>query len=185
MKKRSNNGIQIPIIEKAMHDTNTVILTEDEMILSTQTTYQKIWLPKGEFPKIDVATKRENRSIFGFLDIKTGTEYAFKTTRQNMYITKDILRKVEKLFPEKNILIIWDQAGWHRGSIVKEYIEKTGGKIKTIFFPAAAPDLNPQEHVWKFGRSNVTHNKFIENIDKATDQFVNFLNNTKFDYAFF
>jgi transposase len=172
-----------PILEEAWKDPNTVILVEDEMLLSTQTTVQKIWLPRGEYPKIDVATKRENRSLYGFLNIKTGTEYAFKTLWQNMYITESILKKIRKLFPGKKILLIWDQAGWHKGSVVKKYIEKTKGEIKTICFPAGAPDLNPQEHVWKAGRSNVTHNNFIENIDKATDQFVNFLNTKKFTYA--
>ncbi len=37
-----------------LNEPNTVVLAEDEMFLTTQTTTQKIWLPKGEFPKIDV-----------------------------------------------------------------------------------------------------------------------------------
>jgi len=171
------------IIQEAWDDPDTVILTEDEMILSTQTTCQKIWLPSGQYPKIDVATKRQNRSIYGFLNIKTGREHAFKTDHQNMHITEKILKKVRKQYPRKKILLLWDQAGWHRGSVVQKYIEKSNGKIKTIFFPAGAPEFNPQEHVWKAGRSQVTHNKFIENIDKAADQFVFFLNEEKFDYS--
>ena len=172
-----------PIIEKAMSDPNTVILTEDEMVLSTQTTTQKIWLPVGEYPKIEVATKRKNRSIYGFLDIKTGREYAFKTEWQNMFITEKILKKIRKRFPGKKILIIWDQAGWHRGSVVQDYLKKSNGKISTIYFPAGAPELNPQEHVWKAGRAKTTHNNFIADIDTATDQFVIFLNQTKFEYS--
>lgn len=173
-----------PTIKQAWSDPSTIILVEDEMILSTQTTTQRIWLPTGEYPKIDIATKRENRSLYGFLDIKTGRQICFKTMRQNMYQTEAILKKVRKKYPRKKILLLWDQAGWHRGSVVQQYIQKSSGKIKTIYFPAAAPDLNPQEHVWKAGRSNVTHNNFIENIDTATDQFVNFLNNQKFNYSF-
>jgi hypothetical protein len=34
----------------------TQISTEPEMILTTQTTIQKIWLPEGEYPKIECAT---------------------------------------------------------------------------------------------------------------------------------
>ena len=74
--------------------------------------------------------------------------------------------------------MLGDQAGWQRGSLVQKYIDKSAGKIKTIYFPAGAPEFNPQEHVWKSGRSNITHNKFIADIDKATCQFVNFLNAT-------
>ncbi len=46
------------------------------------------------------------------------------------------------------------------------------------------PELNPQEHIWKTWRSNITHNNFIDNIDKATDKFIRFLNDTIFDYKF-
>ena len=169
-------------IEKAWRDPNVVILTQDEMHLSTQTTVQKIWLPKGEYPKIEIARKREARSIYGFLNVKTGDEHAFKTTWQNMYITAGIIPKVRKLYPDKKILLIWDQAGWHRGREAQQAINRDG-KITTMYFPTAAPDENPQEHVWKSGRSEVSHNAFIQNIDVAADSFVDYLNTTKFPYS--
>ena len=169
-------------IEKAWRDPNVVILTEDEMHLSTQTTVQKIWLPKGEYPKIEVARRRESRSIYGFLNVKTGDEHAFKTKWQNMYITADILPKVRQMYPDKKILLIWDQAGWHRGQEAQRAI-KADGNIETIYFPTAAPDENPQEHVWKSGRTQVSHNAFIQDIDVTTDSFVDYLNTKKFLYS--
>lgn len=169
-------------IQKAWQDPNVVILTEDEMHLSNQTTVQKIWLPQGEYPKIEIARKRDARSIYGFLNVKTGTEHAFKTKWQNMYITASILPQVRKLYPDKKILLVWDQAGWHKGCMAQQAI-KLDGNIETIYFPAAAPDENPQEHVWKSGRSQITHNAFIQNIDTVTDEFVEYLNTTKFPYS--
>ena len=62
-------------------------------------------------------------------------------------------------------------------------IVKADGKIKTMYFPTAAPDENPQEHVWKSGRVAASHNHFIQNIDAATDNFVQYLNTTRFPYA--
>jgi transposase len=170
-----------PKIEKAMREENTVILTEDEMILSTQTTFQKIWLPKGEYPKIEVSNTRKNRSVYGFLNIKTGREHAFKTERQNMHETVKILKKLRKFYPDRNLLLVWDGAGWHRGSEVQKWIEKDKN-TQTLYFPRYSPEENPQEHVWKKGRSQITHNHFIKDIDKATDEFVKYLNSTKFPY---
>lgn len=171
-----------PIVEEAFKDPDTVILTEDEMILSTQTTTQYVWLPKDIVPaKIQIATKRKNRSIYGFLNIKTGQENAFVTDWQNMFITVDILKKIIDVYPNKKLLIIWDGAGWHRGSEVQKFIQENTF-IKTVLFPAASPDLNPQEHVWKAGRSNITHNKFISDINVAANQFVTFVNLQKFGY---
>ena len=169
-------------IQEAWHDKNTIILTEDEMHLSTQTTVQKIWLPQGEYPKIEVSKKRESRSIYGFLNIKTGQEHAFKTKWQNMYITAEILKELRNRYPRQKMLLVWDKAGWHKGSVAQQFI-KEDGNTETLYFPTAAPEENPQEHVWKSGRSQATHNHFIENIDRATDTFVKYLNTTRFTYS--
>lgn len=171
-----------PKLEKALPEENTIILTEDEMILSTQTTFQKIWLPQGEYPKIEISNKRQNRSIYGFLNIKTGQEHAFKTKWQNMYITVKVLKELRKIYPLKRILIFWDGAGWHRGSKVQEFIQKDQN-IETIYFPRYAPEENPQEHVWKNGRSQVANNQFIKNIDRIANKFVQYLNASRFTYS--
>jgi len=170
-------------VKKALSEKNTIVLTADEMSLSTQTTIQKVWLSQGEYPKIEVATKRDARSIYGFLNIRNGKETAFKTKWQNMYITYEILEKLRKVYPTEKLFLIWDKAPWHKGSKAQQFI-KEDGNIETFDFPRAAPDENPQEHVWKNGRSKITHNKFIENIDQATDEFVKYLNETKFNYSF-
>lgn len=169
-------------VKQVWKDKKTVILTQDEMSLSSQTTVQKIWMPQGEYPKIEVASKRESRSIYGFLNIKTGHEHAFKTDWQNMYITVEILKKLRKIYPTEKLLLLWDKAPSHKGSKAQEFIQKDKN-IETIYFPTAAPEQNPQEHVWKKARSQVSHNAFIKDIDKATDEFIDYLNTTQFPYS--
>ncbi len=165
-------------------DANTVLLAADEMILTTETTTQKVWLPEGSYPKIECSTGgRKRRSVYGFLNLTTGTEHAFKTERQTMYVTKGVLEKVRALYPKQVIVLFWDNAGWHRGSVARDYI-KEDGNITVVYFPAYAPEENPQEHVWKRGRSAVTHNRFIEDIDEATDALVEYFNTTTFPYSF-
>jgi len=171
-----------PIVAKAFSDPGTIILCEDEMVLSTKTTFQRLWLPKGEYPKIEASNKKENRSIYGFLNIKTGKEHAFKTDWQNMYITAKILKKIRKIYPAQKILLLWDGPGWHKGKEVMNYINQDG-RIEVLHFPKYSPEENPEEHVWKKGRANVTHNVTIDDIDKTADDFVKYLNTTKFDYS--
>lgn len=174
-----------PVIDAARVEKDTVLLAADEMILSTQTTFQKIWLPKGEYPKIDISNKRARRCIYGFLNIKTGQQHAFKTEKINSETTCKILDEIGKLYPGKKIVLVWDGAPWHRSDMIKEFLAATKFSFKLFRFPPYAPDENPQEHVWKAGRSNVTHNEYIEDIDKASDKFVKFLNTTTFAYQFF
>lgn len=170
------------VIKAAWNNSQIVILAGDEMILSTQTTFQKIWLPANQFPKIQVANTRKTKSLYGFLNIKTGVEHAFVTVWQNMHITAKVLAKLRKVYPRQDILLLWDNPGWHRGSKVTEYIE-ADGHITVLYFPKYSPEENPQEHVWKEGRSQVTHNKFIADIDQTAKDFAAYLNHTKFRYS--
>lgn len=163
-------------------NSDTVILAADEMILSTQTTFQKIWLPVNQFPKVQVANTRKNKSLYGFLNIKTGTEHAFVTDWQNMHVTAKVLRRIRKIYPGREILLLWDNPGWHRGSKVTEYIKKDK-HIQVLYFPKYSPEENPQEHVWKEGRSRVTHNQFISDIDQTAKDFAAYLNHTEFKYS--
>ena len=89
-----------------------------------------------------------------------------------------------KIYPNQKIVIVWDNASWHRSRIVRDFLEKHSGKFHFFAFPLYYPDENPQEHVWKVGRAKITHNVFIEDIDRATDQFVEYLNQSKFEYKF-
>ena len=99
-----------------------------------------------------------------------------------MYVTTEILEKIRTIYPPQRIALLWDSAGWHKGSAVKEFIEQDGN-MEVIHVPRYAPEENPQEHVWKEGRSHASHNRFIEDIDKATDEFVHYLNTTTFPYS--
>src|SRR4029077_9891621 len=96
-----------PVVQQHLADKNTVVLTGDEMVLSTQTTFQKIWLPVGSFPKVDVSNKRANRSIYGFLNVKAGKVHAFKTEWQNSEMTCKVLDKLCAQYADKHIVILW------------------------------------------------------------------------------
>jgi transposase len=172
------------IVEQAFQEKDTVILCADEMILSSQTTFQKVWLKVGDYPKVQVSNTKANRSLYGFLNVKTGVEHAFVREWQNMFITKGVLEEIRKIYPTQKILLFWDGAGWHKGSEVKNFI-KADQNIEIHYFPTYSPDENPQEHVWKKGRAEKSHNVFIPDIQKAADNFATFLNTHSFPYTFF
>ena len=44
------------------------------------------------------------------------------------------------------MVVIMDNAPWHKGNDIKELIESTGAKL--IKLPPYSPDLNPIEHAW-------------------------------------
>jgi transposase len=174
----------VPLIKHELEKPGQVVLAGDEMILTTQTTTQKVWLQSGKSVKIEVSNKREKRCIYGFLNVKTGHEHSFKTDYTNSLTTCNILSELLKIYPDQKIVIVWDNAPWHRSQTVRDFLEKNPEKFHLFAFPPYYPDENPQEHVWKAGRAKITHNVFIDKIDKTTNEFVDYLNQSKFEYKF-
>lgn len=172
-----------PLLQNHWDDGNAVILCEDEMVLTSRTTIQKVWLPKGSYPPVvETNSARKRKSFYGFLNLKTGREHTFMADKQNMVITAEILTKVRTLYPTSKLVIVWDNCGWHLGSKVTEWIE-ADGNTETIHFPPYTPQLNPQEHVWKAGRKAVTHNQYIgEKLETIANQFEQYIANRLFAY---
>lgn len=171
-----------PLLQTLWHEPDSVILCEDEMVLTAKTTAQRVWLPTGEYPPVlEINGTRKNKSFYGFLNLKTGQEHTFVTDWQNMYITMEVLTKLRGVYPSQKLVLIWDNCGWHRGSKVTEWI-KQDGNTETIYFPPYTPDLNPQEHVWKAGRKAVTHNQYIQKIEATAEQFKQYVESQRFSY---
>ena len=66
------------------------------------------------------------------------------------------------------MVIIMDNAPWHKGNDIKELIENTGAKL--IKLPPYSPDLNPIEHAW----ANLKH--YVKSARKSFDSFADNLN---------
>ena len=165
-------------------EEKTVVLAEDEMIFLTQTTFQKIWLPTSNYPKIDISVTRKRRCVYGFLNLKNGCEHAFIGDGANSEETIKALKKIGTRYKSYKIVIIWDNAGWHKSKAIKAFLKSTKSNFHLINFPPYAPDLNPQEHVWKKARAQISHNKFIHNIEEASRKFGDYLNSNLFKYRF-
>jgi len=87
------------------------------MVLSTQITFQKIWLPQGEYPRI--------------------VKYVYYY---------EVLKKLRKIYFNQKIFLIWNKTSWHKDSKEQKFI-KQDGNIEIIEFPRAAPEENSQKHI--------------------------------------
>jgi transposase len=56
-------------------------------------------------------------------------------------------------------------------------------RLEILYFPPGAPDLNPQEHVWKATRRVITHNHACKQLAKLANDFEDYLSNTTFPCA--
>jgi len=132
------------------------------MNLNQETKTKNVWYRKGEEPVIEAKRKGESTNFYGALNMGTGQCSAMKTEKQNSQTTIDFLKKLLKIYQNRKIFLIWDNAGWHKSKEIRRFlseINKGETKLELFNFPPYSPEFNPQEHVWKALRQKITHNR--------------------------
>lgn len=169
-----------------------MVLVEDESRVTRESSLKSIWYQKGEYPQIRVDQKKEGKSFYGALDVKTGRCHLWDTDKQNSKHTVAYLKQLEDYYQGKDVLLIWDGAPSHRGE-VKEYLKKLHKQSKTYhkkrwklqieYFPPYHPKLNPQERIWKNAKQQITRNCEDSYEDKLY-KFRQYITKTKFNSNF-
>jgi transposase len=85
--------------------------------------------------------------------------------------------------PDAPLLLVWDRAPWHRGAPIREVLA-ANPRLERMLLPVAAPDLNPQEHVWKATREAVSHNHTDAQLATLAGRFEAHLRDTTFPTSF-
>ena len=109
--------------------------------------------------------KRQGRSnVIGAWSTKKKL-FATKTYDHNVnkqvfkeWIESDLLQHLKK-----GIVVIMDNAPWHRGNDIKNLLESRGARL--INLPPYSPDLNPIEHAW----ANLKH--YVKSAKKDFEYF--------------
>lgn len=156
-----------------------MILAEDEASLYLQATTMRVWHPCGQTPVIHVSPNRDSTHFYGALNLQTGDETVMRSAMMNGATTVLFLLMLLAAYPTQPILLLWDRATWHRSKLVKSFL-LDNPRLEILWLPPAAPDLNPQEHVWKATREAVSHNHAIAKLDQLADSFEAHLNSTTF-----
>jgi transposase len=80
-------------------------------------------------------------------------------------------------------VLFLDRASWYRGPLVCEFLT-ANPRLEIMYFPVAAPDLNPQEHVWKATRRAISHNHDRRRLPELADKFAAHLKRQTFRSSF-
>jgi hypothetical protein len=170
-------------MDLAQESPDTVILAQDEASMYLQATTTAVWAPRGQTPVVRVHPGREKVNFYGTLNLHTGQEMVMRTDVMNAAATALHLEQILQAVPEVPILLLWDRGPWHFGPPIREVLE-ANPRLEVMHFPVAAPDLNPQEHVWKAARGAVSHNHTIPRLPELANQFEGHLNSTVFKCSF-
>ncbi len=160
-----------------------MILAEDEASLYLQATLMRVWAPRGQPPVVAADPGRAKTSFYGTLNLRTGEEIVMQAEKMNAQTTAAHLEQLLAAHPEGPLLLLWDRAPWHRGEAIREVLS-AHPRLEIVQFPVAAPDLNPQEHVWKAARAAVSHNHTACQLSTLATRFHAHVTDTTFPTSF-
>jgi transposase len=116
------------------------------------------WAPVGK-PVWRVSTSpplSARINWYGAYDFSQGQVLIWQEGKCNSEHTVQFLRRLVAWLdkPDRQLIIIWDGAPWHRSQLVRTQAQQLG--IHLIQLPGYSPDLNPIEGLWKWMREEVT-----------------------------
>jgi transposase len=158
---------------------DTVMVASDEMSLYRRATLKAVWYVCGQTPIVKLHPGRELTHFSGALNLASGREVVMRTPIMNAQASALFLQQLLLAYPHPPMLLFWDKAPWHRGPPIQQVLD-AHPRLELVEFPTPAPDLNPQEHVWKATPAAVSHNHQLVKLDPLADAVEVHLTSTAF-----
>ena len=122
------------------------------------------WIKRGEDKLIKSNTVRKRLNINGAINIESMQAVTRCDDTINAQSTIELFKKIERKHRKANVVyIICDNARYYRSKLVGLFLETA--RIKLVFLPPYAPNLNLIERLWKYFRKQVTCNRYYECFD--------------------
>jgi transposase len=170
-------------MDVAQDAPETAILSEDEAWMYLQATTKNVWSPRGQTPTVPADPGRRKVGFYGTLNLQTGEDIVTRSETFNAQVSAQHLEQILETIPDRPILLFWDRATWHRGEPIDQVLAENP-RLEIIHYPVAAPELNPQEQVWKHTRQAISHNHLTPKLPKLADDFENHLISNTFHSSF-
>lgn len=107
------------------------------------------YAPVGETPELRHVLTRDHLSVIGAVGLN---EKLYFQVHEKAITSAEVIRFLEHLLRhlEGKLLIVWDGAMIHRSEAVKQFLgEGAEGRIHLERFPAYAPEVDPEEGIWR------------------------------------
>lgn len=163
----------------------------DESGFSLRVIRRKTWSQKGKRKKVTGQRRQGRVNVMGGVRyhdrkrmcyfIEKGTSESFKEQLEklNEFIKKEWVEQgnLEAEFKEKGprVLIILDNASYHKKKTILEEIEARLPNIQLYFLPEYSPDFNLIELVWHSAKEYIAHRLFqsVEELRSLLDKLLN------------
>ena len=109
------------------------------------------WAPVGRTPVVATTGDRFAVNLISAVTANGKLRFAADDGHLNGPVFIDFCRRLLQDSPGP-VLLVLDGHRVHRSKAVRAFAASTGGRLRLCFLPGYAPELNPDEWVWKHGK---------------------------------
>jgi len=118
------------------------------------------WVKAGSHPAIPTTAGRGHVTIHGALNLETFDAPFVEPTTVDGGSAAQLLARIEARNPDKRLIhVIRDNAAYHKGQEVRDFLARPECRIHLIQLPPCCPHLNPIERLWAVMHHCVTQNR--------------------------
>jgi transposase len=152
---------EFPAIRREAEEVGATIWFADEAGIRSDDHAGTTWAPRGQTPVVKSTGARFSVNLVSAVNPQGGLRFAAYEGRFTAEEFIDFCTRLRHDSPGPVFLVV-DGHPTHRAKKVREFVDSTQGRLKIFTLPGYAPELNPDEWVWKnvkadrIGRAGVT-----------------------------
>lgn len=136
---------------------------------------------KGQTPVVETSGQRQSLNVISAVNSRGEFWAATYTGKLNAESFVAFLQNFVQGRTDKVFLVV-DGHPAHKAKLVKNYLQSLEGRLELHFLPPYAPDLNPDEYVWGYMKTNGVSKKPLklnESLQKRIEEDLNKISNDR------
>ncbi len=109
----------------------------------------KVWQRRGCPLRVPAAGEDGKFAVFGALDYATGRLVCQTAEHKDGAAFVAFLDHLAAAFPDGPLVVVLDNVGYHKGRRAKDWWMAQQDRVRPLWLPAYAPELNLIERVWR------------------------------------
>ena len=136
------------------------IFYQDEVGFQTEGTLAATWGIRGQATQVANYGRHGRMNVMGAFELGTGLFHGVLTSfRVNAMRFRRFILSLKRRLGTDKILLICDNASFHKAKDFTAWAEGHSAWLRLEFLPAYSPDFNPIERLWRWIKTEYTHNR--------------------------
>jgi len=136
------------------------LMFQDEARFGRISDCRRAWAPRPVRPLVKAMLTHEYTYAYAAVSPLDGRFDSLVLPHVNTVCMQIFLDEIAGRYPDENIVMVVDGAGWHRSDSLA-----LAENLRLLLLPPYSPELNPVEHLWEELREKNFHNRVFDSLD--------------------